>query len=643
MTYIFESNNAAKEEENMAKLGLLFPFPEMIDIAKNIIDEEKADVVYMKTITTANAVNEARKAVDMGADIVVSRGYMASLIKKNTNIPLIEMRIHAQEIGLLIKKAKKILENDHPYIGIVSYKNMLSDLSCMEELFDVKIAVSYLKSMEESLACVNDLAKHGVDFIIGGNITCNDANSLGIPALVYGTSPESIKEAFRESQKMAFAMESEHRSDAQFETVIDATFNGIIKINADRNIIIVNKLVENIIGMTVDEVVGKKLMDIFPEIEENVIDSILGGESENYTVSINIKKQAWIMTMAPIQYKEEITGAIISLQKLSDGIRVEPGQKKNMYLNGYSADMLFKNIITQDAQMAAQIERAKKYALSDRTILIYAEEGTEYYQLGEAIHNGSARKNGPFVNVDMNTMEEDEQYAALFGNENSGIKGALLKAQYGTLLIRDVDKCTPKVQGQLARLMMPDNVSRTAAKPMDMYNVRIICTAVNNLGKLVAMSKFNKTLYYFINGCVITIPPLRQRENDLITAFEHSFKGYCKKYNKYLVLTKGAQEIIKEFRWDGNLTQIDAFCEALVLTMDKRSVDEVKLKKMYESLYPVYVDETDPKQQIVYRSPEADQLNSLLEKHHGNRSLVAKELGISTTTLWRRMKKYQIE
>lgn len=628
----------------MAKLGVLFPFQEMIDIANNIIGEENIDVVYMNSVTTANAVNEARKAVELGADIVVSRGYIASLIKKNTNIPLIEVRIHAQEIGLLIKKAKKMTQKEHPYIGIVSYRNMLSDLSCMEELFDVRIAISYLKSMEESLTCVNELIKQGVDFIIGGNITCNDANSLGIPALVYGTSPESIREAFRESQKMAFVMESERRSNAQFETVIDTIFNGIIKINADRNIIIVNKLVENIIGMTVEDVVGKNIFDIFPEFDKAGIDYILEGRSDNYTVSINIKKQAWIMTMAPIQYKEKITGAIISLQKLSDGIRTESGRQKHMFLNGYSADTFFKKIETQDTQMHTQIELAKKYALSERGVLIYADEGTEYYSLAEAIHNGSARKNGPFVNIDMNTLEESEQYEALFGNESSnGNNGALFRAQYGTLLIRNVEKCSLKVQGQLSRLMMSDNMSRTAAQLMDMYNVRIICTATNDLSRIAAKNKFNRTLYYLLQGCVITIPPLRARINDLVTAFEAAFKNYCKKYNKYLVLTNGAQEIIKEFRWEGNLIQIDSFCEAMVLAMDKRSIDEVKIKKMYDSLYPALSDLTEQENNIVYRSPEEDRINSLLEKYHGNRSHVAKELGISTTTLWRRMKKYQIE
>ena len=91
------------------------------------------------------------------------------------------------------------------------------------------------------------------------------------------------------------------------------------------------------------------------------------------------------------------------------------------------------------------------------------------------------------------------------------------------------------------------------------------------------------------------------------------------------------------------MLQVKTFCERLVLTAQKRSIDEVMIQKLYAQLYPHIEEICGEKKIVIYKSPEAEELGELLEKHHGNRGVVAKELGISTTTLWRRMKKYGIE
>ena len=318
-----------------------------------------------------------------------------------------------------------------------------------------------------------------------------------------------------------------------------------------------------------------------------------------------------------------------------------------MYLNGYVADSLFKNIHTKSETMQKQIELARKYALSDSPLLICTEEGTEYYELAEAIHNSSARKNAPFVSVDMNEIDAKEQMEVLFGKqgeeENQFTRNALLKAQYGTLFIKEVEKCTYKVQSYLVRMLRSNNMSRTDILLLDTYNVRLIFSTKHNLKGLVEKGEFNEELYYMLRGLVLHIPPARERKEDLQKIFKEQFAKNCKKYNKYLVLTNGAEERIQKLEWRGNWIQIAAFCERLVLSTDRRSVDEVRIQKIYDELYPERDESEEGKKIIVYREKEADEIDRLLEKYHGSRNAVAKELGISTTTLWRKMKKYGIE
>ncbi|MCD7717607.1 MAG: PrpR N-terminal domain-containing protein [Lachnospiraceae bacterium] len=661
----------------MAKFGLLFPYREIAEMAEIVIQETNADIVCKKVIHTVESVNEARLAVEAGADIIIARGYQAMLIKKYTNIPVVELRLHAQEIGLLLKKAKQMLRtgnametherisdacdadnegnskgserDDRPVIGLVVFKNMLGDMSCMEELFDVRLLIGSIERPDEALDKVGELAAQGAQLFIGGEIVTNAANTLGYPGLIYQSSLESIREAFREAERMAFAMETEKRSEAQFETVLDATFNGIIKINAEGKITVINKLVEGLIGKNLEDVVGLPLMQVFPDFDENMIRNVLNGKSDSYTVSVNLRGQAWVLLMAPIQYRDSITGAILSLQKLSENVRKGNTRQREMYLSGFVAKHEFSHLHTQNEGMRRQIDLARKYALSDAPVLIYADEGTEYFMFGEAIHNNSARKNGPFVSLNIGALAKEEQMEAIFGrngaedNRESRMRAAAVRANHGTLFLKGIEAVTPQVQRQLTRVLMPGVSVRTDIWPMDDLDVRLIVSSKADLPYMLEEGTFSQELFYLLQGLVLAVPPLKKRPEDLMSYFEQYFSEYSKKYTKYLVTTNGAKERIRSLSWEGNLIQLRSFCERLVIMAERRSVDEVQIQNLYDSLYPRLVDKNGRKRVVVYNSPEEDELRQLMEKYHGNRQLIADELGISTTTLWRRMKKYGVE
>ncbi|MCC8103990.1 MAG: PrpR N-terminal domain-containing protein [Clostridiales bacterium] len=631
----------------MAKYGLLLPYEEIAEMAETVIQETKADIAYKKVIATVESVNEARRAIEAGADILIARGHQAMLIKKHTNIPLVELRLHAQEIGLLLKQSKNILKKECPTIGLVTFENMLGDMSCMEELFGVRLLISTFNRMEDVLGQVSSLAAQGAELFIGGDAVSGAANTLGYPALTYRSSLESLREAFREAERIAYAMEIEKKSEAQFETVLDTTFNGIIKLNAEGRITAINKLIEDLTGRSMESVLGLPVIQVFPDFDEKMIEDILEGNAENYNVSINIRDQAWMLLMAPIQYQDSITGAILSLQKLS-GSRAGSRQR-DMFLNGFTAKHEMSDIHTYNAGMREQVNLARRYALSDAPVLIYAEEGTEYFTFGEAIHNSSSRKNEPFVSLDIASLSEEEQMDAIFGRnsmEESREKhmwAAAVRANNGTMFLRNIEGMSMQVQCQLARTLLRTS-ARTDILPMDNLNVRLIASSKVNLADMVNKGTFHVELFYLLQGLVLEIPPLRRRPEDLGFYFETFFAEYSKQYAKYLILTQGAKKTILGFSWKGNMVQLKSFCERLVLMADHRSVDEVQIQRLYDQLYPrLLEDDNGRTRMVVYNAPEADELRGLMEKFHGNRTLIANELGISTTTLWRRMKKYGIE
>lgn len=632
----------------MVKIALLVPNGEMLEIAKGIAEKRNMNIEYMKVIETVDAVNEARMAIEAGVHIIIARGLQAKLIKNYTNIPLVEMRLHTQEIGLLIKKAKAIVKKDLPRVGLIVFENMLCNTSHIEELFGVQLFITYLDKMEDTARKMQEMSKNKPDIILGGEVTCKEAERMGYPSLFYSSTEESISEALQAAKKMAYAAETEKQNAAQFETVLDTSFNGIIKTNVDGKIIVVNKPIENLIGKNEEEVIGLSIAEVFPEFDVAVLDSVLSGRRENCSISVNMHNQAWMMMMAPIQYDDQVTGAILSLHKISEAIRKNRDVQKDMFLHGFVAETTFRQIYTENQYMKKILETAKEYALSDSPVLLYGEEGTEYYLIAEAIHNNSPRKPSAFISVNIGELEKEQQFQTLFGKEmvmddEQRRNGAFVKANHGTLFIKGIESLTLRVQNQICRTLISHSITKTNIQPVDNSDVRIMALSKINLYHLVKKGEFSEELFYLLQGLTIEIPNLNQRPEDLIYYFNKFVKKYTQRYNKHLAFTEGAYEKVKRLVWKGNLIQLKIFCERLVITAEKRSMDEVCIQNLYNELYPHIGQAENEGRIVVYKYPEAAELSALLEKHHGNRSLAAKELEISTTTLWRRMKKYGIE
>lgn len=633
----------------MVKIGMLLPEADMVPMAEKVVKDMNVEIACLKAISSVDVVNEARLAVEAGAKIVIARGYQAKMIKQYTNIPLIEMKLHAQEIGLLLQKAKLMVKKEHPVIALIAFDNMLCDVSYMEELFGVTLKVAVMKRSEETPGILDEMEAYHPDLVIGGEITCNEAERRGYPTLFYRATEESIKEALESARAMAFATEIEKQNTAQFETVLDTSFNGIVKVNMDGNIIVVNKLVEKLIGKEKEDVVGCALAEVFPQIDMDLVGRILKGESENLSTSISLGNKAFMLLMAPIEYDEVINGAIITLHQIADGAKGAKRESNKMLLHGFSAKTDFGSIYTENASMKKVLEDAKTFALSESPILIYGQAGIEDYLIAEAVHNNSNRKAGPYVSINMRGMDKEHQMEELFRREpvesqrDMAGKGAMIKADHGTLFIKGMEHLTLRVQHQILRTMLSRAQMRTDAQPIDALDVRIIGSSKVDLKQMVQQGTFSEEFYYMLQGLTLKVPSLNQRVEDLRHYFDREIGRYSEMYNRHLKITDGGYQKLAKLPWNGNTIQLKAFCERLVLSTEKRVVDEIVLQKLFEELYPEMKEIKGESRTVIYRSPESIELSEILERCHGNRNLAAKELGISTTTLWRRMKKYGVE
>ncbi|MCR5772191.1 MAG: PrpR N-terminal domain-containing protein [Butyrivibrio sp.] len=632
----------------MPNIALLFPEEYMLEIVSDMPSEIKNEIVFKKRIETVNAISEARNAINAGADIIVARGYQHVLIETYTSIPTVAIKFQAQEVGALIKKAKEMIKNKRPCIGLIAFPNMLGNLDMLEELFDVNLHVITINQIEECVLALKKLAQFNVDLIIGGNVICEEAEQMGYPTLLYKSTFESIYSAIEEARRISKAIEIEKQNVAQFTTVMDNSFSGIIKINKNHQIIAINNLAKSMLKNNDENAIGSDLFELVPEFDRNAVDKVLCGEHENYTTTISVKKQSWILLIAPIQYDDKITGAIISVQKLGGNIPKNNLSHMDIIKNGFVAEKTFKDIISIDDEMKEQIELAKIYALSSKPVLIYSGVGNQAEIFAEAIHNNSVRKACSFVTVDVDGLSDAQQVELIFGDLmgkdiSKRTESAIARANHGTLFIKNIDKLSRQAQSQLLRSINFNKTRSTDIRSMDEFDARIIALSEKNLIKKIENNEFNLELFYQLHGLTLEIPYLKDRIEDLEYYFKVSIKELSKQYNKYLKISDDAIERIKEFSWPGNIVQLRSFCERVVVVADKRTIDGRVILKTYQQLYPDVLNDDSEKKLVIYKEHEARHLEDLMLKYNGNRKRIANELGISTTTLWRKLKKLGID
>lgn len=630
----------------MSKIAILLPQEYMLAQAQKIIEDEQLDIDFLKVIQTADAVFEARNAVENGAGIIVARGLQASFIKTYTNIPVAEIVMTGQEMARLIRKAKDVLNKEKPCIAIIGFENMFCDMSYFEEIFDITLKIFFLKALDGTAEAIREALLAGADLLIGGEVLQGLAGQQGVPSLYIESTGDSIRNALDVAYRMKYTAESEKSQAAQFETVLDTAANGVIKVNRNMEITNINRRVEKLLNKKADQVIGRKLPEIVPELEENYLTAILAGKRDTLSTTVRICNTSVMVTVTPIQYEDYISGAILTCHHMESPEGMDASKYRQMFLSGYLARHQFGDLKPTSPGMKECISTAKIYALSSKPVLIYGETGTEKEVLAQCIHNNSVYKNGPFISVNVSGMDEQMQMDRLFGNPGSSDesiqKGALAIGNLGTVMISEVDRLSPVCQYRLYRAIQYESLIQNDLERSQTLENRLIITALRNLAVCVNEGTFRKDLYYLLNGLVINIPPLRERPEDIEETINQCRKAFNKKYSKYLTISDEAMDLLKAYSWNGNSVQLDSFCERMFLMTPKKIIREDYVQFLLDDLYPVVDTSGQETKMVVYKHPEAARITELLDKYRGNRAAAAKELGVSTTTLWRHMKKYGI-
>jgi two-component system response regulator HydG len=339
-------------------------------------------------------------------------------------------------------------------------------------------------------------------------------------------------------------------------------------------------------------------------------------------------------------HNEKLTDTIKELLDKKEGVKQPKSATKGS--SGTNA------ILGESEPMQDIFHKVNKIAPTDANILILGENGTGKDLMAKAIHEQSLRASKPFVKVDVGALTDTLFESELFGHKKGAFtdaredrQGRFEDANGGTLFLDEIGNISLHQQAKLLTVLQNRQVTRLGTnKPVDI-DIRLICATNVSIQELANENRFRKDLIYRINTVEITMPPLRKRNNDIVLLAKHFAKVYASKYLKSTMdFEPAALQKLKTYNYPGNVRELQYSIERAVIMADD---DVLKADDLIFSVLESGVkDDLINEDNIQLSALEKNAILRVIEKHNGNITRAAKELGLTRTALYRRLSKYDI-
>jgi transcriptional regulator with PAS, ATPase and Fis domain len=409
-------------------------------------------------------------------------------------------------------------------------------------------------------------------------------------------------------------------------------------------------------GNTIEELCGQNAYAMMPE-HSHLFGRVKKGEiikNFNYlckAVPVGMADKEFYMTLLPLfgetrDLKEYLGFActIMHAQNMRDSM--------NKLVN-LGAHFTFDDLLGNNEDFLLVKELAIQAADSISNVLLFGENGTGKEVFAQAIHNGSDRCDKPFITVNCSALPKESIGRVLFGSVDDmtgeGISGKYEQANEGTLFIDEISEMPLEMQAILLKALEEKRVTRLGDTESRKVNVRIITATDSNLTECIKSSRFRLDLYYRINVVSLIIPPLRKRAEDIPLLSEFFLSQFNVSLNRNITaVAESALDRMRRYAWPGNIRELQNVIERCVNTCKSRELTENLLPpEIGQERQPVEnysaeqgVEDTSKPSSAFgsYKAAESEKIKSLMKKHSGNKTSVAAELGMTRTTLYRKLK-----
>lgn len=586
--------------------------------------------------TSNNTVTQANHQLENGAKIFIARGRNFEILRSAFSIPTISIQCTYEEILIAYNQAKRISSK----VAIVGFGSIYETICRFKQISREDFLPIEFTHVEEIPDLVRQAIDDGIDTFVGGISTINAAKFFGVNQVLLEIDRTALKTAFLEAVNLLKIENEKDKSFNLINTIISSSHNAIISFDEFGNISYINKRAKKIVSpLTAKEI---KEHVFVKDYEALVFQE--GLKIDNEIIEINGAKI--VLSINPLKTNHLISGAVVYLTETEKVLSAESEIRKQVFSKGHIARKSFKDIIGSSKVIRQTITRAKRYARSDNSVLISGESGTGKELFAQSIHTFSDRSNQPFIAINCAALSTSVLESELFGYVKGAFTGANDKgkmgifemAHNGTVFLDEIGEIPFEVQAKLLRVLQEKEVVRVGAEEVIPVDVRIISATNRNLKALSQENKFRGDLYYRLAVLELRLPSLAERAQDIAEIA----KNYIAKEYPAMTISAECLNYIQQFNYDGNIRHLINLLERSVVMSEGKEIRFRTVAEIWSDEFEDVAPTTKQQPKIVPQKNEneADYIKAVLIKNLRNRKKTAQELGISTTTLWRKMKTY---
>lgn len=602
-------------------------------VRKTISKYMKEPDISVTLRDTLDPIKDAMEIINKNKEsIIISSGIYARYLQtdERITIPVVAIKPTLHDILMAVKAAYA----DSPKIAVIALTDYIPDFKQILPLLNIVPQVISIRDYTELPGIMMNLKTQGDVVVIGSSMVCSAAREFGLKN-VNIWSESSVQLAINSAIEIANAKKQILVNNRMLDTILSQSYRGIIYVDNNGLIRIFNDAALKLFKLTDTDVIGQNISDLLPDIP---IEHVLSSSEAEIEHVINLLGDAVLVNYNTfLDDKKMPIGKMISLQYAKEIQKSEERYRRRLYKKDFTATTMFTDILGKSSQIREIKTIAEHYAHTNSSILITGETGVGKELFAQSIHNESPRKDKPFVVANCAAIPSNLIESELFGYEEGAFTGAKKEGKYGffelahggTLFLDEIGEMPLPMQSRLLRVLEEKEILRVGGESLRYVDVRILAATNRDLSTLVEKECFRKDLYYRLNVLELYIPPLRTRLEDIQVLASKFLSELRRDLTAEEVFLISNSPVLKTYVWPGNIRELRNIMERFSAMYNKKTEYNQVLSTLLFPHKPIVPSVLEH---------ESMSLQSCLEKYNGNRTLAARELGISRTTLWRQMK-----
>ena len=606
-----------------------------------------------------DAVHEIETVTDQRRpDVVVAGGSNAAYLKTRVSVPVVQINPTGFDVMQSLARARRQARA----VALVSPGDTPQEIRSFVGAFGLDIEFASYRSAEDAESCVLALKERGVEAIVGPGLVADLASAAGLSA-VFVYSHASVRIAFETALDVAEATRVEAKRRQRMDNLLQHLRDGVVALDAAGRVEAINRRLAGALGIDPSRAVGRPLIDLAPDLAGALPET--GAD-----VLTAVRGVSYLVHRGPLAGNEAEDGAVLTFQESRAVERADRTLRSKQLTHQFAARYRLEDLIGESAGMTRVRTLVRRYARSDATVLVLGESGTGKEMVAQSMHRLSARYDFPFVAINCGAFPEALLESELFGYEEGAFTGArkggkagLIEAAHrGTLFLDEIGEMPLPLQSRLLRVLQEREVVRLGSTEPTRVDIRVIAATHRALTEGIANGSFRADLYYRLNILGIALPPLRERPDDVLPLAAALLAQAARREARLAARLPDAAaagrllapigDALRRYAWPGNVRELQNIVERVAVELADMADGEPAtagavreplcvdaMHAMAPELFALRAQDGPAATTLRERSRrvEADEVRAAIAACDGDRDAACKLLGISKTTMWRKL------